>query len=65
MLKCKYIYFTRSSSTNEFYTMNGAVPELVNSFNDIGINVNWTSEIILHQLSAKLHVSWDLLNGVG
>ena len=42
--------------------MDGAVLELVNSFNDLGIIflfVNLTSEIILQQLLAKLHVSWD------
>ena len=30
--KCKYMYRTRFSSTNGFYTMNGAVLEPVNSF---------------------------------
>ena len=32
--------FSRSSATKEFYTMNGAVLELVNSFSDLGIIFN-------------------------
>ena len=35
--KCKCTCFIRSSLTNGFYTMNGAVLELVNSFNVLGI----------------------------
>ena len=30
--KCKYMCFTRSSTSNGFYTMNGVVLGLVNSF---------------------------------
>ena len=53
--KFKYMCFTRLSATNGFYTMKGAVLELVNCFNDLGIFFNC-------KLDFKLHVSQDLSN---
>ena len=35
--KCKYMCFSRLSSTSGFYITNGAVLQLVNSFNNLGI----------------------------
>ena len=53
--------FTRSSPIDGFYTINSAVLELVNSFNDLGIIFDCKLDF-RNQLLAKLNVSWDLLN---
>ena len=65
--KCKHMCYNRTYPTNGFYVMNGDILEPVNFFNELGIifdciDLNWTSEVILYKLLAKLHLSWGLLN---
>ena len=58
--KCKYMCFIRSSPTNGCYTMNGAVLELVNSFNHLGIIFDRNLDFRIHITSSVRKATYIL-----
>ena len=54
--KCKYMCFTRLYPTNGFYTMNGAIVDLVNSFNELGTIFNYKLDFRNHIISTASKV---------